>query len=135
MKTIAETEAEIIEEFSGFDDPMDRYEYLIDLGKELPELSEQYKQDGFLVKGCQSKVWIVPEKKEGRIFFLADSNTAITRGIVSLLLRVLSGRTPQEIQDAQLGFMEIIQLRNHLSAQRSNGLSSMIALMKSYAAA
>lgn len=134
MKTIAETEAEIIEEFSGFEDPMDRYEYLIDLGKELPELSEQFKQDGFLVKGCQSKVWIVPEKKEGRIFFRADSNTAITRGIVSLLLRVLSGRSPQEIQDAKLEFMETIQLRNHLSAQRSNGLSSMIALMKSYAA-
>lgn len=134
MKTIAETETEIIEEFSGFEDPMDRYEYLIDLGKELPELSEQFKQDGFLVKGCQSKVWIVPEKKEGRIFFRADSNTAITRGIVSLLLRVLSGRSPQEIQDAKLEFMETIQLRNHLSAQRSNGLSSMIALMKSYAA-
>lgn len=134
MTTIAETEAEIIEEFSGFEDPMDRYEYLIDLGKELPELSEQFKQDGFLVKGCQSKVWIVPEKKEGRIFFRADSNTAITRGIVSLLLRVLSGRSPQEIQDAKLEFMETIQLRNHLSAQRSNGLSSMIALMKSYAA-
>lgn len=134
MKTIAETEAEIIEEFSGFEDPMDRYEYLIDLGKELPELSEEFKQDGFLVKGCQSKVWIVPEKKEGRIFFRADSNTAITRGIVSLLLRVLSGRSPQEIQDAKLEFMETIQLRNHLSAQRSNGLSSMIALMKSYAA-
>jgi len=133
MKTIAETEAEIIEEFSGFEDPMDRYEYLIDLGKELPELSEEFKQDGFLVKGCQSKVWIVPEKKEGRIFFRADSNTAITRGIVSLLLRVLSGRSPQEIQDAKLEFMETIQLRNHLSAQRSNGLSSMIALMKSYA--
>lgn len=133
MKTIEETEAEIIEEFAVFEDPMDRYDYLIDLGKELPELSEEYKTDFFLVKGCQSKVWIVPQRRDGKIFFSADSNTAITKGIVSLLIRVLSGRLPQEIQESKLDFIDKIQLRSHLSSQRSNGLTGMIQLIKSYA--
>lgn len=133
--TIAETEAEIAEEFALFDDQMDKYEYLIDIGKKLPPLDSKYTTDDFLVKGCQSKVWLHAYEKEGRIFFEADSNTAITKGIIALLVRVLSGQKAADILTAQLGFIDGINLRAHLSSQRSNGLTSMIQKMKAYAQA
>ena len=133
MKTIAEKEADIIESFELFEESMERYEYIIDLGKKLPPLNEQYKTDEYLVKGCQSKVWLHAFEKEGKIFFEADSNTAITKGIIALLVDVLSGQAPQEIVNAKLDFIDAIQLRSHLSSQRSNGLTAMIQRMKNYA--
>ncbi len=133
QKSIAEIEAEIVEEFELFDDQMDKYEYIIDLGKKLPALEAKYQTDDFLVKGCQSKVWLHAYEKDGLLFFEADSNTAITKGIVALLVRVLSGQKPSDILSAQLGFIDKINLRAHLSSQRSNGLTSMIQRIKNYA--
>lgn len=135
MKSIDEKEAEIIESFELFDDPMERYEYIIELGKKLPPLAEAFKTDDFLVKGCQSKVWLHAYEKEGNIFFEADSNTAITKGIIALLIDVLSGQPPKQIAEAKLNFIDAIELRSHLSSQRSNGLTSMIQRMKTYATA
>jgi cysteine desulfuration protein SufE len=132
-KTITEKEADIIESFELFEESMERYEYIIDLGKKLPPLDEKYKTDDFLVKGCQSKVWLHAFEKDGIIFFEADSNTAITKGIIALLVDVLSGQSPKEIMNAELKFIDAIQLRSHLSSQRSNGLTSMIQRMKNYA--
>jgi cysteine desulfuration protein SufE len=132
-KTIAEKEADIIESFELFEESMERYEYIIDLGKKLLPLDEKYKTDDFLVKGCQSKVWLHAFEKNGVIFFEADSNTAITKGIVALLVDVLSGQAPKAIINAELQFIDAIQLRSHLSSQRSNGLTSMIQRMKNYA--
>ena len=133
QKSIAEIEDEIVEEFELFDDQMDKYEYIIDIGKKLPALDSKYQTDDFLVKGCQSKVWLHAYEKEGQLFFEADSNTAITKGIVALLVRVLSGQHPKEILNTSLIFIDKINLRAHLSSQRSNGLSSMIVKMKAYA--
>ncbi len=133
QKSIAEIEAEIVEEFDLFDDQMDKYEYIIDLGKKLPTLDPKYQTDDFLVKGCQSKVWLHAYEKDGLLFFEADSNTAITKGIIALLIRVLSGQKPADILNAQLGFIDKINLRAHLSSQRSNGLTSMIQRIKNYA--
>lgn len=133
MPTITEIENEIVEEFSLFDDQMDKYEYIIDIGKKLPALGEKYMSDDFLVKGCQSKVWLHAYEKDGRIFFEADSNTAITKGIIALLVRVLSGQRAAEIVTCPLAFIDAINLRAHLSSQRSNGLTAMIAKMKAYA--
>ena len=133
QKSIAEIEDEIVEEFELFDDQMDKYEYIIDIGKKLPALDSKYQTDNFLVKGCQSKVWLHAYEKEGQLFFEADSNTAITKGIIALLVRVLSGQQPKEILNASLTFIDQINLRAHLSSQRSNGLSSMIVKMKAYA--
>lgn len=135
QKSIAEIENEIAEEFDLFDDQMDKYEYIIDIGKKLPALDSKYMTDDFLVKGCQSKVWLHAFEIDGRIFFEADSNTAITKGIVALLVRVLSGQKANEIISSPLGFIDKINLRAHLSSQRSNGLSSMIVKMKAYATA
>ena len=135
MKSMQEIEDEIVEEFDLFDDQMDKYEYIIDLGKKLPPLDEKYKTDDFLVKGCQSKVWLHAYEKEGYIYFETDSNTAITKGIIALLLRVLSGQKPQDILNNKLEFIDRIQLRAHLSSQRSNGLTAMIQRMKAYASA
>lgn len=132
-KTIVEKEADIIESFELFEESMERYEYIIDLGKKLPPLDEKYKTDDFLVKGCQSKVWLHAFEKDGIIFFEADSNTAITKGIIALLVDVLSGQSPKAIMNAELKFIDAIQLRSHLSSQRSNGLTSMIQRMKNYA--
>jgi cysteine desulfuration protein SufE len=132
-KSIAEKEADIIESFELFEESMERYEYIIDLGKKLPPLDEKYKTDDFLVKGCQSKVWLHAFEKDGIIFFEADSNTAITKGVIALLVDVLSGQSPKEIMNAELKFIDAIQLRSHLSSQRSNGLTSMIQRMKNYA--
>jgi cysteine desulfuration protein SufE len=132
-QSIQEIENEIVEEFGLFDDQMDKYEYIIDLGKKLPPLDPKYLLDDFLVKGCQSKVWLHAYEKEGRLFFEADSNTAITKGIIALLVRILSGQSAKDIAKSQLGFIDRINLRSHLSSQRSNGLSSMIQKMKAYA--
>jgi cysteine desulfuration protein SufE len=135
MASIKQTEEEIISEFALFDDPMDRYEYLIEIGKKLSELDEQYKTEENIVKGCQSKVWLHSFFKDGKIYFEADSNTVITKGIIGLLVRVLSGQTPDDIINAELGFIDAIGLRSHLSSQRSNGLNAMIKQMKLYALA
>ena len=135
MAFIKEIEKEIIEEFNLFDDPMDRYEYLIEIGKKLPDLDEKYKTEETIVKGCQSKVWLHSYFKDSKIFFEADSNTVITKGIIGLLVRVLSGQQPDDIINAELGFIDAIDLRSHLSSQRSNGLNAMIKQMKLYALA
>ena len=130
---LSKVEEEIIEDFALFDDAMDKYEHIISLGNELTPLDEQYKVDELLVKGCQSKVWLHPFEKEGLIYFKEDSNTVITKGIVAMLLKVLSGLPANEVANHPLGFIEEIQLHEHLSSQRSNGLSSMIKQMKGFA--
>lgn len=132
---IRELEQEIAEEFDLFEDQMEKYEYLIDVGKKLAPLPQQYLTEDYLVKGCQSKVWLHAYHQDGRIFYEADSNTAITRGIIALLIRVLSGQKTQDILDCPLGFIDRINLRAHLSSQRTNGLSAMVQKMKAYAAA
>lgn len=126
-------EKEIIEDFNIFDDPMDKYEHIIDEGNELEPLEEKYKIDDNLVKGCQSKVWLVASKKEDKIYFQADSNTVITKGVVSLLVKVLSGNTSEFIVNNNLEFLSEIGLQDMLSSQRANGLQSMINLMKKHA--
>jgi cysteine desulfuration protein SufE len=132
---MADIEAEIVEEFNLFEDQLDKYEYLIDIGKKLAPLDPKYSSDDFLVKGCQSKVWLHAYEKDGRIYFEADSNTAITKGIIALLVRVLSGQKAVDILNNPLAFIDLINLRSHLSSQRSNGLTSMIHKMKAYAKA
>jgi cysteine desulfuration protein SufE len=131
--TINEIQEEIIEEFALFEEPMERYDYLIDIGKKMPELDGQYKTEANIVKGCQSTVWLRAYSKDGKVYFEADSNTVITKGIIGLLIRVLSGHTPQEILDAELYFIDKIELHAHLSSQRSNGLSAMMKQIKLYA--
>ena len=133
--SINEIQDEIIEEFSLFDDWMDTYQYLIDLSKGLPIIDEKYKQENYLIKGCQSQVWLFAEEKDGKVFFTADSDAIITKGIISLLIRVMSGQTPQDILDCDLHFIEAIGLKENLSPTRSNGLLSMIKQMKIYALA
>jgi cysteine desulfuration protein SufE len=123
----------IIDEFSNFTDWSDKYEYLIDLGKALPPLNEQYKTEAHLVKGCQSKVWLHAELQGDRIILFADSDTVITKGIIALLIRVLGGRKGTEIENADLHFIEDIGLKSHLSPTRSNGLTSMVSHIKAYA--
>jgi cysteine desulfuration protein SufE len=125
----------IVEEFSVFDDWMDKYNFLIELGKDLPVIDPKYKTKDFLIEGCQSKVWLHPEFDGEIISFTADSDAIITRGIVSLLIKVLSGRTPKEIIGSDLFFIEKIGLRQNLSPTRSNGLLSMVKQMKLYAMA
>ena len=133
--TINETQDEIIEEFSELDDWMDRYQLLIDLGNEQEPLDEQYKTDQNLIDGCQSRVWLQADYNDGKLFFTAESDALIVKGIVALLIRVLSGHTPQEILDADLYFIGQIGLREHLSPTRSNGLLAMVKQMRMYAAA
>ena len=133
--SINEIQDEIIEEFSLFDDWMDKYQYLIDLSKSLPIIDEKYKQENYLIKGCQSQLWLFAEEKDGKVFFTADSDAIITKGIISLLIRVMSGQTPQDILDCDLHFIEAIGLKENLSPTRSNGLLSMIKQMKIYALA
>lgn len=132
---IEDIERDIIEEFATFDEWLDKYEFIIELGKELPELPEDMKIDKYLISGCQSKLWIVPEFKDGRLYFQVDSDAIITKGIASLVLRVLSGQTPEDILNANLDFINKIGLSNHLSPTRSNGLLSMIKQIKLYAMA
>jgi cysteine desulfuration protein SufE len=133
--TISEVQDSIIEEFAVFDDWMDKYNILIDMGKELPVIDPKYKVKDFLIEGCQSKVWLHPEFDGEIITFTADSDAIITRGIVALLIKVLSGRTPKEIISTELYFIEKIGLRQNLSPTRSNGLLSMVRQMKLYAMA
>lgn len=131
--TIEAIQNEIIEEFSLFEDWMQRYEYMIELGKSLPLIAEQYKTDDYLIKGCQSQVWLHADYQEGKIFFTADSDAIITKGIVALLVRVYSGHTPKEILAAKTDFIDQIGLKEHLSPTRANGLVSMLEQMKRYA--
>ncbi|OFY39528.1 MAG: Fe-S metabolism protein SufE [Bacteroidetes bacterium GWF2_40_14] len=133
--TIKQAEQEIIEEFSIFTDWLDKYEYLIELGKSLPIISDNGRQENNLIKGCQSRVWLAADYREGRIYFTADSDAIITKGIISLLVRVFSGRTPKEIIEADLSFIKEIGLQDNLSPSRSNGLVSMIRQIKFYAVA
>jgi len=133
--TIEETEKQIIAEFEIFDDWLDRYNYLIEMGKSLPVIDPKNKVDQNLIQGCQSRVWLHAEFKNGEIHFTADSDAVITRGIISLLIRVLSGRTTDEIIHAKLEFIDAIGLTQHLSPSRSNGLVSMIKQIKLYALA
>lgn len=133
--TINEIQDEIIEEFSGLDDWMDRYQLLIDLGNEQAPLAEQYKTESNLIDGCQSRVWLQADYENGVIHFSAESDALIVKGIVSLLIRVLSDHTPQEILDADLYFIDEIGLKEHLSPTRSNGLLAMIKQIRSYALA
>ena len=135
MATINEIQDEIIEEFAGFDDWMDKYQLLIDLGSDQEPLPEQYKTEQNLIDGCQSRVWLQADYENGIINFRAESDALIVKGIVSLLIRVLSGHTPQEILDADLYFIEEIGLKEHLSPTRSNGLVAMVKQMRVYALA
>ena len=133
--TINERQDEIIEEFEGFDDWMDKYQLLIDLGNEQEPLDEKYKTENNLIDGCQSRVWLQADFEDGKIRFTAESDALIVKGIVALLIRVLSDSTPQEILDADLYFIERIGLKEHLSPTRSNGLLAMVKQMRMYALA
>lgn len=131
--TIQEKQQQIIDEFALYEDWLDKYAYLIELGKELPLIDEKYKTDQYLISGCQSRVWLHAEMKDGKIFFKADSDAVITKGIVSLLIRVFSGHTPDEILEADFEFLNTIGLHDHLSPTRANGLQSMIKQIRIYA--
>ena len=131
--TINEIQDEIIEEFSGFDDWMDKYQLLIDLGNEQAPLDEKYKTESNLIDGCQSRVWLQCDYEDGNLVFTAESDALIVKGIVALLIRVLSGHTPKEIVDADRYFIDKIGLKDHLSPTRSNGLLAMMKQMKMYA--
>lgn len=126
---------EIIGEFSVFDDWLDKYDYLIELSDALPPIDAAHRTDRYLINGCQSRVWIDARLEGGKVYYTADSDAIITKGIIALLIRVISGHTPQEILDADLYFIEKIGLRQHLSPTRSNGLLSMVKQIKSYAIA
>ena len=133
--TINELQDNVIEEFSAFDDWMDKYALLIDLGNSLPPLEEKYKTESNLIEGCQSRVWLQADYEDGKIIFKGESDAVIVKGIVSLLINVLSGHTPQEILDTDLYFIEQIGLKEHLSPPRSNGLVAMVKQMRMYALA
>ncbi len=133
--TIEAIQEELIDEFSMFEDWMQRYEYMIDLGKSLPLIDETIKNDDKLIKGCQSKVWLNAELKDAKIIFTADSDAIITKGIIAVLVRVFSNQKPQDILDANTDFIDEIGLKEHLSPTRANGLVSMIKQMKMYALA
>ena len=135
METIKEIQTEIIEEFEMFDDWMQKYEYLIDLGKELAPIEEQYKTEDNLIKGCQSRVWLHAQQQDGKINYTADSDAIMTKGIIAILIRVLSGQKAEEIVSADLSFIDTIGLKEQLSATRANGLVSMIKKIKLYALA
>ena len=132
MPTINEIQEEIVEEFEFFDQWMDKYEYIIDLGKSLPQIDEQYKDDDHIIKGCQSRVWLHATPEAGKINFTADSDAIITKGLIALLVRVLSGQEAGEIATSDLYFIDKIGLKEHLSPNRSNGLVSMVKQMKLY---
>ena len=135
MKKIKDIQIEIIEEFDLFDDWLQKYEYIIDLGKELNKLSSQHKNEDNLIKGCQSKVWLHAESRGGYVHYFADSDAIMTKGIISLLIRVLSNQPANEIIEAKLDFIDKIGLKEQLSATRANGLLSMVKQMKIYALA
>ncbi|WGK66006.1 SufE family protein [Croceiramulus getboli] len=135
MSKIEEIQEEIVEEFSMFDDWMQRYEYMIELGKSLPLIDEQYKTDEYIIKGCQSKVWVHANMEEDKVVFTADSDAIITKGIIAILIRAFSHQHPQDIIDADTHFIDEIGLKEHLSPTRANGLVSMIKQLKLYAVA
>lgn len=133
--TINEIQDEVIEEFADFDDWMDKYQMLIDLGNDLGTLDEKYKTEQNLIDGCQSRVWLQCDYVDGKLVFSAESDALIVKGIIALLIRVVSGHTPEEIRDADLYFIEKIGLKDHLSPTRSNGLLAMVKQIKAYAVA
>ena len=133
--TIKESQEAIVNEFAMFDEWMDKYAYLIELGKDLPVIQEQYKTNQYLISGCQSRVWLHAELLEGKVVFTADSDAVITKGIVSLLIRVFSNHTPEEIMQSNFEFLEEIGLKDHLSPTRANGLLSMMKQIQLYAKA
>ena len=133
MKTIDQIQDEVVDEFSAFDDWMDKYALLIELGNSLSPLDEQFKVEGNLIEGCQSRVWLHAEYRDGKVLYQAESDAVIVIGIVSLLIKVLSGHTPREILDTHLYFIEQIGLTEHLSPTRSNGLLAMVKQMRLYA--
>lgn len=133
--TIKEIQDEIVDEFSMFDDWMQRYEYIIDLGKGLPLIDEKYKTDDNIIKGCQSKVWVHAEQKDDKIVFTADSDAILTKGIIAILIRAFSNRKASDILEANTDFIDQIGLKEHLSPTRANGLVSMIKQIKMYALA
>jgi cysteine desulfuration protein SufE len=135
VKNIEEVESEIVEEFSLFDSWDEKYEYIIDLGKKLEPLEAEYKVDANRVRGCQSTVYLIADYKDGKILFRADSDAVIVKGLISMLIRVLSGHTPDEIVEAKLDFIKEIGMMSHLAQTRSNGLLSMVKQMKNYALA
>ncbi len=135
MKSIDELQEEVIEEFSDFTDWMDKYQLLIDLGNDMQPLDACYKTDDNLIEGCQSRVWIIADYRDGLLHFSAESDALIVKGLIALLLRVLSGHSPQEILDADLYFIDSIGLKDHLSPTRSNGLLAMVKQMRVYALA
>ena len=135
MMTIQEIQDEIIDEFSMFDDWEERYQYMIDLGKTLPLIEDRFKTDENIIKGCQSKVWIHADIKNGKVIFTADSDAIITKGIIAILIRVFSNQCPKDIIEANMDFIDEIGLKEHLSPTRANGLVSMIKQIKMYAIA
>lgn len=135
MASIKEIQDEIIDEFSMFEDWMQRYEYMIDLGKSLPLIDDQFKTEDYIIKGCQSKVWVHAQLEDNKINFTADSDAIITKGIIAILIRAFSGQPPREILDADTSFIDEIGLKEHLSPTRANGLVSMIKQIKLYAVA
>jgi cysteine desulfuration protein SufE len=134
-KSIEETEAEIVEAFSWFENWEEKYEYIIELGKKLPSLEEEYKKEENIIKGCQSTVWLVAEYRNGKVIYKADSDALSVKGLVSMLISVLSGHTPDEILEARLGFIKEIGMMAHLAQTRSNGLVAMVKQIKNYALA
>ena len=130
---VATAQREIIEEFGLFEDWMDRYQYLIDLGRRLPEFPEDERTEENRIRGCQSQVWFVPEQRDGRLYFRAISDAAIVSGLIALLLRLYSGREPRDILDTPPDFVEALELQSHLSPTRSTGLSSMLAAIRRFA--
>lgn len=133
--SIHEIQEEIVDEFSMFDDWMQRYEYIIELGKSLPLIDEKFKTDENIIKGCQSKVWVHADNVDGNVVFTADSDAILTKGIIAILIRAFSNHSPQEILDANTDFIDEIGLKEHLSPTRANGLVSMIKQIKLYALA
>lgn len=133
--TINEIQDQIIEDFSYYEDWMEKYEHIIQLGKELPLIEEQYKKEENLIRGCQSRVWLHADYKDGKVVFTADSDAIITKGLIGLMISVLSDQTPKDIAEADIYFIDRIGLKSHLSPTRSNGLLSMLKQMKMYAIA
>jgi cysteine desulfuration protein SufE len=133
--TIDEIQEEIVEEFSGFDEWLDKYSYLIELSSELPEIDPKHRTDQYIIKGCQSRVWVDAEFRDGKVYYTADSDAIITKGIITLLIRVMSGQTPDDILASELSFIDRIGLKENLSPTRANGLLAMIKQMKIYALA
>ncbi|RRO20314.1 SufE family protein [Flavobacteriaceae bacterium 14752] len=135
MSDIKQIQEEIVDEFALFDDWMQRYEYMIELGKSLPLIDDQYKTDDYIIKGCQSKVWVHADMKDNKVVFTADSDAIITKGIIAILIRVFSNQKPKNIIEANTNFIDEIGLKEHLSPTRANGLVSMIKQLKMYALA